>query len=286
MFLVAAIASAMFVILYLMFQSNAPLPYQVPVSAPECQPIPARGLPAYFAYSDITESDVDTLWASGPFAIASRNLSDFESPWTSYPFPGFQIQSIEAHPSQANVLVLGVDKPDPSIVVVDLATRQPTRTYSLANWAVKYELTLKSMAVIPASKSSLSSSKSLNAAALVPCSEDFRVLLGDIHGSVYTIAIPATTAQYQACMKSRLHLSDTAAADVQPSKEEEGGNAAELALVDVIPGPRVTVGFLDDTMYKKISGMSYDAATHHVFLVFSQARVIRALNLTSGEISR
>jgi hypothetical protein len=260
MLLVAAIAAAMGAILYLMFQANSPLPHQVPFVADQCQELSNQGLPEYFAYSDLVTSGEEIL-VTGPFTVASRSLSDSNSVWAKRSVPGFA-QSVDLHPHDPNWIIVGMEKPDPGILVMHRTGGQPDRWYSLAA-LTNYQLTLKSMAVLPCQESSLS------------CSDDFRVIVPDEHGSLYTVAVPRTKQAQIACMEKRTYAKLT----VENSTDT-------LRIVDILPGPHVTAGLLDDTIYKTIAGMYFEPEDNLLFVVLSQSRVLRAMNMTSGKMER
>lgn len=255
------------VIVYLMFQFNAPLPHMVPESGEQCKLMSNTGLKPYFAYSDVVTAEDGTTWVSGPFAIAQR--APGATAWQPLALTGLQVQSIDMHPTNPGQLILGVEKPDMSIVVLDTTDRTQSRQYSLGTLLQDYDISLKAMQVLkPAA---------VAGASTVPCTTDFDIVLADAYGSLFTVAVPATAAQFAQCMRKRTGLS--ASADLPAVN-------VTLELKDVMPGPRVTAGLIDDPLYKQVSALYHDVESDHLFVLFSQSRTLRALNMATGNVTR
>ena len=142
-FLVIAIASAMGVIMYLMFHFNAPLPSFVPTNDVKsgCQQLSTYPIEEFFPFSDLALIG-QSLVAVGPFAYAT--LSSPSNEWTVTSVPSKQIVSISSPLEVNNGFLVGIERP--SLQIVQVAGNQMKTIFDLTEFKQSFNLSVKAMA--------------------------------------------------------------------------------------------------------------------------------------------
>ena len=275
--LIVAIASAMGIILWLMFYYNSDLPVAYPdPNGAGCLKLNSSAEPSYFAHSDVFhDSDGDT-WVVGPFLLV-RTRPDGAS--TRYEFPDWQLTSVSRPPCHSDLLFLGMERPVKQIAVFNVTSGKVFSTLDMNTYS-GFNVSLKAMAFIPAGQNF---QKNSNDAHLLVPSED---------GAAFAFRVPT---ELNTCKKSGflnpghplpMHVFVDTLSKGGKKGEVEEDTTLRMQMVDMIPSPKLTHGLVDEAFYKHISGMYFDTASEELFVMFGRSRVLRAFKLTSGTTSR
>jgi uncharacterized membrane protein YidH (DUF202 family) len=259
-FLVIAIASAMGVIMFLMFYYNSPIPVATPDNQPlnGCEMMTAFDSTAtiepYFPYSDLTIQGDSRLYAVGPFSVyytdtASATISSPSSgnqqtrfsavsvqyKWQKQVVGNQHISSVVGSRTNPDVLYFGVERPVMQLVRNNSVTGE-RKSIDLTKYRDWYNLTMKSMALI--SESSVSDGDE----------QIFILTTGE--GTLFRVRVFAGFTQVE--------------------------------LIDVIPSSRVANGLVDDLYFKSVSGLYYEPQPQNrLYVLFGRSRRVRIFNFTN-----